>query len=142
MSIPRYSVYAAVLVAIMAVPHCDAQVVYGSLTGNVTDPASAVVPSVHVKATNQETNVKSETKTDDRGIYRFTNLQPGLYKVTVTAPSFRAYSETGVPVQPNEIQRVRVQLQISHTTDSIEVSAGAVALQTDKANIHSEISAP
>ena len=67
----------------------DAQVLYGTLTGNVTDPAGAAVPGVHVEATNQETNVKSEATTDDRGIYRFTNLQPGLYKVTVTAPSFR-----------------------------------------------------
>jgi hypothetical protein len=141
MSIPRCLIYAAVLLVMTAVPHCDAQVLYGSLTGNVIDPASAIVPGVHVEATNQETNVKSETKTDERGVYRFTNLQPGLYRVTVTAPSFRSYSETNVPVQPNEIRRVDVQLQISQTTESIEVSAGAVALQTDKADIHSEISA-
>ena len=85
--------------------------------------------------------MKRETSTDERGIYRFTNLQPGLYRVTVTAPSFRPYSETGVPVQPNEIRRVDVQLQIAQAAESVEVSADAVALQTDKADIHSEISA-
>ena len=117
------------------------QVLYGTLTGNVTDPASAAVAGVQVEATNQETNVKSETKTDERGIYRFTNLQPGIYKVAVAAQGFRAHLQSNVPVQANEIRRVDVQLQIAQTTESVEVSANAVVLQTDKADIHSEISA-
>jgi hypothetical protein len=140
MSILRYVLCAAVLLA-MTVPDVDAQVLYGTLTGNVTDPASAPVPSVRVEATNQETNSKSETNTDERGIYRFANLQPGLYRVTVTAPSLRTYSETNVPVQPNEIRRVDVQLQLAQTTETVEVSAASVVLQSDKADIHSEISA-
>ncbi len=63
----------------------SAQVLYGSLTGNVIDPANAPVPGVPVEALNMSTNVKSETTTDDRGVYRFTELQAGLYQVTVTA---------------------------------------------------------
>ncbi|HEV3197927.1 MAG TPA: TonB-dependent receptor [Bryobacteraceae bacterium] len=141
MSIFRCVICAAMLLAIALVPHCDAQVLYGSLTGNVTDPASAAVPGAHVEAVNLGTNVKGETETDERGIYRFTNLQTGLYKVTVTAKSFRTYAETNVQVQPNEIRRVDVQLQIALTTESVEVSADAVVLQTDKADIHSEVSA-
>src|SRR5262249_31009670 len=96
---------------------------------------------VQVEATNQETNVKSDTKTDERGIYRFTNLQPGIYKVAVTAQGFRPYAQSNVPVQANEIRRVDVQVQIAQTTESVEVSAESVVLQTDKADIHSEISA-
>jgi hypothetical protein len=117
-----------------------AQVLYGSLTGNVTDPASAVVPGVHVEATNLGTNVKHETNTDERGIYRFTDLQPGLYSVNVTAKSFRPFTETNVQVQGDEVRRVDVQLQIASTTESVEVSADAVVLQTDKGDIHTEIS--
>jgi hypothetical protein len=141
LSIRRAAFSLAFLLAVRAVPPSQAQVLYGSLTGNVTDPANAAIPNVHVQATNQETNVKSETDTDERGIYRFTNLQPGVYKVAVTAPSFRPYSQTNVPVQPNEIRRVDVQLQIAQTTESVEVSGDAVVLQTDKADVHSEISA-
>jgi hypothetical protein len=116
-----------------------AQVLYGTLTGNVSDPTSAVLPGAHVEAVNLGTNVKTEGNTDERGIYRFTNLQPGLYKVTVTAKSFKTYVETNVEVQPNQVRRVDVSMQIAQTTESIEVSANAVALQTDKADIHTEI---
>jgi hypothetical protein len=118
-----------------------AQVLYGSLTGNVTDPAGAAVPGVHVEALAQDTNVKSETNTDEHGIYRFTNLLPGPYRVTVTAKAFRTFIEDNVPVKVSEIRRVDVQLQISQAAESIEVSADAVTLQTDKSDIHTEVSA-
>jgi hypothetical protein len=136
----RLTRFALVVLAMALGPRfAAAQVLYGSLTGNITDPTGAAVPGVHVEALNQETNVKSESNTDDRGIYRFTNLQIGLYKVTVSAKSFRTYVETNVQVQPNEVRRVDSQLQIAQTTESVEVSADAVVLQTDKADIHSEV---
>jgi hypothetical protein len=118
-----------------------AQVLYGTLTGNVTDPASAVVPKVHVEAINVDTNVKHETETDDHGIYRFTDLQPGTYQVTVSAVSFKKFVETNVPVQASGVIRVDVRLQLSSTSESIEVAADSVVLQTDKSDIHTEISA-
>ena len=87
----------------------NSQVLYGTLTGNVTDPAGASVPAVHVEATNLGTNIKRETTTDDRGVYRFTDLQPGLYQVSVKAKSFSPFSETNVQVQANDVRRVDVQ---------------------------------
>src|ERR1017187_6316657 len=129
----------ALLAVIWAGSVCHAQVLYGSLTGNVSDPTGAAVPGVHVEATNQGTNVKAETDTDGSGVYRFTNLQPGFYKVTVTAKSFRTFIETNVEVQGSGIRRVDVALQVAATTQSVEVSANSVVLQTDKADIHAEI---
>ena len=77
MSIVRYAILSAVLLASTCVPHCFAQVRYGSLTGNVTDPASAAVPGVAVEATNLGTNVKSRTITDERTRYGVRNERHG-----------------------------------------------------------------
>jgi hypothetical protein len=109
------------------------------LTGNVNDPTGAPVPGAHVVATNQGTNAKSETDTDVHGVYRFTDLQGGFYKVTVTAKAFATFTETGVEVQVSAVRRVDVQLSISTVTQSVIVSADSVVLQTDKADIHTEI---
>src|SRR5262245_40449578 len=104
MSITRFAIVAGCwfVAAISSVG--QAQVLYGTLTGNVTAPGDAAVPGVQIEATNQETNVKAEAKTDERGVYRLPNLQPGIYRVTATAASFRTYSQTNVPVQANEIR--------------------------------------
>ena len=116
-----------------------AQVLYGSLTGNVTDPTGAAIPGAHVVAVNQATNVVSEIDSDTHGVYRFTELLPGFYKVTVTAKSFRTFVETDVQVQVSGVRRVDVQLTISAAAESVQVAADAVVLQTDKADIHAEI---
>src|SRR5579864_5755653 len=76
-----------------------AQFLYGTLTGNVTDPANAVVPKAQVEAVDQNTNVKHNTESDDHGIYRFTDLQPGVYQVSVSAPSFKKFIVTSVQLQ-------------------------------------------
>ena len=131
----------ALLAVIWAGSICHAQVLYGSLTGNVSDPTGAAVPGVHVEAVNQDTNVKAAADTDTSGVYRFTNLQPGFYKVTVTAKSFGAFVETNIQVQVGAIRRADVQLQVATVTQSVEVSANSVVLQTDKADIHADISA-
>ena len=119
--------------------NAGAQVLYGSLTGNVTDPANAVVPKVHVEATSQDTNIKRQTETDDHGIYRFTDLQPGIYQVSVNAVSFKKFTETNIQVQANAVMRVDVHLQIASTTETVEVSADSVVLQTDRSDVHTEI---
>ncbi|HXB73949.1 MAG TPA: TonB-dependent receptor [Candidatus Acidoferrales bacterium] len=118
-----------------------AQVLYGSLTGNVTDPSSAGVPGAKVEALNTGTGSSHESTTDDRGAYLFTNLQPGIFKVTVSMKSFKTTIQSNVTVSQGEVRRADFSLQIAQTTETVEVSSDAVVLQTDKADIHSEVTA-
>src|ERR1039457_4348172 len=76
----------------------DAPVLYGSLTGNVTDPSSAAVPGVTVTALNTDTGISREATTDERGSYLFANAQSGTYRITATAPSFQTMAQTEVRV--------------------------------------------
>ena len=116
-----------------------AQVLYGSLTGNVTDQSSANVPNAKVEALNVGTGVTRQTTTDERGVYLFSNLQPGTYKVTVSAKSFKTVVESNIIVNGNEVRRVDQALQIAQTSETIEVAASANVLQTDKADVHQDL---
>jgi len=129
-------------VALLAALSCglaNAQVLYGSLTGNVTDPSNAAVPGAKVEALDVGTGVAKQTTTDDRGSYLFNNLQFGVYKITITSPAFRTVIENNVQVNANEVRRVDIRLQIVQAAETIEVSASVAALQTDKADVHAEI---
>ncbi len=131
---------ALLLAACLAKGTARAQVLYGTLTGNVTDPTGAAIANAHVEATNQDSNVKREAEADDRGVYSFTDLQPGMYRVSVSSPSFKTFIENNVEVQTNAVRRVDVRMQIASTTETVEISAGALALQTDRSDVHTEIS--
>ena len=122
-----------------AISSANAQVLYGTLTGNVTDPSSAAVPDAKVEATNVGTGVNYNATTDERGAYLFTNLQNGVYKITVSSKSFRTFVVDQVEVLANQVRRVNMQLQIAATTETVEIRAASVVLQTDKADVHSEV---
>lgn len=72
----------------------SAQVLYGSLTGNVTDPSGAAVPLAKVETTNIATGTSRQATTDERGGYVISDLQAGTYKLTFSASSFSSVVES------------------------------------------------
>jgi hypothetical protein len=66
-----------------------AQETTGGLQGTVKDPSGAVVPGAQVVATSNILAGNKTANSDASGYYRFANLPPGSYVVTVTAKGFR-----------------------------------------------------
>ena len=66
-------------------------------------------------------------------------MPPGTYTITVTAPSFQTATTTGVRVAPEQVARTNVVLTIGQLTQNVEVSADAIALQTDRADIRDDV---
>ncbi|HEY1342829.1 MAG TPA: TonB-dependent receptor [Bryobacteraceae bacterium] len=134
----KFTAYAfAVLLSAMA--PLNAQTLYGSLTGNVTDPTGASVPGAKVEALNTATGISKQATTDDRGVFLFNDLQPGVYKLTIAAPSFATRVQDGISIEANTIRRLDAALEVSKVSESIMVEANAVALQTDRSDINHQI---
>src|SRR5829696_2118616 len=76
----RSARYLAPLVfSVLLVPAAaSAQVLYGSLVGNVTDPNGAAVPDAKIEITNVATGDVSTVNTDDRGAFVLNDLQVGI----------------------------------------------------------------
>ena len=118
----------------------NAQVLYGSLTGNVTDPSGAAVPNAKVDATNTGTNVTYPGASDSVGVYVINNLPPGNYKLTFTAPAFGVLNQTGIVVSANNVTRSNAQLKVAAVSQTVVVTGAEQALQTDRGDVHSQIS--
>ncbi|HXG33964.1 MAG TPA: carboxypeptidase regulatory-like domain-containing protein, partial [Bryobacteraceae bacterium] len=70
----------AVFVAVfllMAAQTAEAQVLYGSITGNVVDPSQAAVPGAAVTITHRESGQTRSALTNEAGIYSFPNVPSG-----------------------------------------------------------------
>ena len=128
--------------AISVITHrsADAQVLYGTLVGTVLDQSSAVVAGATVTVTNSGTGQSRATITNAVGAYSLPNIQAGDYVLKVTATGFRTYTKTAVDVSINTITRVDVQLQLGDISQTITVGAEVPTLQTDKADVHVELS--
>jgi carboxypeptidase family protein/TonB-dependent receptor-like protein len=113
-----------------------AQVLYGSLTGNVTDSSGAAVAGAKVEALNIGTGVSASVVIDERGGYTFSSLQAGLYRVTVTAAGFKTLVQENVRIEVNTARRLDAQLQVGEVTAVVQVAATADALQTERADVN------
>jgi hypothetical protein len=114
-------------------------VLYGTLVGTVADPSGAVVPSATVTITNQGTGQSRETTTNEAGAYSFPNVQAGTYHLTASAGGFRTYNQEGVLITVNNVLRLDIPMEVGQITETVTVEGAGAALQTDKADVHTEL---
>ncbi len=132
---------AAIFVALLAFSTTGSygQTLYGSLTGNITDGTGAAIPRAKVEVLNMGTSLVKTDLTDERGVYLFSDLLPGTYKITISAPAFGSRVKEGAVISLNTVLRVDATLTVSQVVESINVSASVVTLQTDRADINNQI---
>jgi hypothetical protein len=95
----RLRTIVTVVSALALATSAAAQVLYGSLTGTIADSTGGVLPGVQVTALNVATGVSADETTDARGVYQFSNLQPGTYRVTVSLSDFKKVVQENVRVE-------------------------------------------
>jgi Carboxypeptidase regulatory-like domain/TonB dependent receptor-like, beta-barrel len=139
----RSVILAAITLAIVfAVPTFGtAQVLYGTLVGNVKDPTGAVVPGARVSLTQAETGLTRQVQTDSRGGYTASTLPAGTYTVRISAKGFKTFAKSDVPVAINTVNRVDVTLEVGAVSQTVQVNASAAVLQTDRADVHHDLTA-
>jgi cytidine deaminase len=118
-----------------------AQGTTGTLRGQVLDPAGATVANAQVTATNKETGVSTKIATTSAGTYSFPSLLPGTYTVTVEVSGFKKYIKNDVPVLADHDNVADAQLELGVATETIEVSAGAVQVQTTSSSLNNSFDA-
>jgi hypothetical protein len=122
-------------------PIAAAQVLYGSILGDVKDTSGAVMPGATVVATNKATGLVREAVTDEGGRYNLANLPAGEYGLKATQQGFKSFEQTEVPVSINSVTRVDVTLEIGSLGDNVTVTGEAPVLQTDTAEVHQSLQA-
>ena len=95
----------------------------GSVEGTIFDPARQVVPNANVLLTNTETGVINNTKSNGSGLYRFSNVAPGKYKVTIEATGFKK-AELSAVLTTEATLGQDIYLEIGSTTESVTVIGG------------------
>ncbi|HWC16249.1 MAG TPA: carboxypeptidase-like regulatory domain-containing protein, partial [Terriglobales bacterium] len=109
----------------------------GTLTGTVTDPTGAVVPGAEIKVTSQTTGLARTVVSNNDGIYAVPELNPDSYTVSCTKPGFKQTIAKDVSVHVADVRPLNLTLAVGTTTELVEVSAAAVALQTESGEVSS-----
>ena len=120
-----------------------AQETTGGLQGTVKDPSGAVVANAQVVATSNILTGNKTVNTDASGYYRFANLPPGSYLITVTAKGFRTSKRDGLVIEVGHLPTVDLTLEVGGTETVVEVSGATPAIDvtqnTTQTNITTDV---
>jgi Carboxypeptidase regulatory-like domain/TonB dependent receptor len=119
-----------VFVLTLLVAGAFAQETTGGLQGTVKDQSGAVVSHAQVVVTGPSLVGKKEVETDGSGYYRFANLPPGTYTLTITAKGFSTMKREGLDIQVGHLPSVDVKLEVGVGSTVVEVNAAAPVIDT------------
>jgi hypothetical protein len=110
----------------------------GSIQGAVSDPSGAVIAGAAVELSNLDTGVAQSTTANESGNYGFNNLQPGRYKIKVSANGFKG-TEITVTVSTSQLEAVNVTLPLASVTASTTVIYQEPAVDTDDSRLQTTL---
>jgi hypothetical protein len=145
-SVKTWGVFAlaAVLVAALAAlapqpAAAQATVATGSVQGTITDPAGAAVPGAKITVTGKDTGQAFHLLSTPTGSYNTGPVVPGNYVVRVEVPNFKT-AEVSYVVQVGVITPGNITLQVGAQATVVEVTSGAVVVNSEQASIQGVLS--
>ena len=86
----------------------------------VQDSSGAAIPSARVALQFADSSLKTEGTTDERGEFRFNDLLPGMYHLSVSANGF-APASSDVKVALNIVREISVKLKLGTVEQSVKL---------------------
>lgn len=114
---------------------CFSQTSSASLQGTVSDATGGAIAGATVTLLNAGSNLERSATTGNLGEYRFLALPPGTYRLAVTAKGFARYQQSDMQLLVNTPATANVQLKVGGTSEVINVSGEAPALNLVDASI-------
>lgn len=111
----------------------NAQEFRATIAGHVLDSSGASVPSARVQAVNTATKESATAVTDAAGGYSIPFLRPGAYQISISATGFKQ-NQRDVVVEAAKTATVDAALEVGQMTETIQVTAEAVSLETQSAS--------
>src|SRR5216684_2977368 len=130
----RSKVVLVVFMALVCSAIVLAQSDLGRISGFIKDPSGATVPNAKVTVRNN-IGVERQVTTNESGYYVVTNVPPGLYTMITEAAGFHRFETTNNKLDPNAELVIDATLTVGSASQTVEVSASAVPLQTESASV-------
>ena len=116
-------------------PTARAQLTTGTITGKVSDPTGAMIPSANLTVKNTATGVSRTTVTGANGRYELPNLPVGNYDVSASVTGFQTRIRSGIELTVGRNAVVDFALQVGEVTQTVTVTGEAPLIETTTATV-------
>ncbi|WP_158819947.1 TonB-dependent receptor [Granulicella sp. S156] len=107
----------------------------GAIAGTVFDSTGAAVPDATIVVTSDATGIATRTTSTSAGDFSVSTLDPGVYTITITAPSFEKLTQKNVQINALETVSFSPKLTVGAADQTVTVSALPPQLETTNATL-------
>ncbi len=131
----HYTLAVALVLAVLASSRANAQAVYGSVSGIITDTTGAVVPGVTVTVTSAERKTVDAIVTNESGLYVKERLLPGTYEVKAELTGFKTAVFSDIKVNVDTQTKLNIRVDLGSVSENVTVAGFSPLLKTDRADV-------
>jgi hypothetical protein len=132
--------FCLLLLAFTLLPAAYAQEVTGGIEGVIRDSTGATVDKAVVLLTGAEQIGSKSLVTDASGYYHFTNVDPGVYSLSVRAPGFSELKRDGIQIQVGRLPSINITLSVGSEKTVVEVSTETPQIDITQSRTQTTIS--
>jgi hypothetical protein len=100
----------------------QAQSVFGTITGTVTDASGSVIPNANVTAKNEASGDVRRSVTNGDGYYTFPSVPAGSYSILVEAAGFQRTQENGLSLLGAETRKADIAMQVGTSKSEVTIT--------------------
>jgi hypothetical protein len=132
---PSFALLFVISSLLFVVRPLRAQVDAGSILGTISDESGAVVSGATVTLTNEGTAASLSTTSSSDGVYKFSPVKIGSYKIDIVYQGFQSMTAKGVVVNVGANVVQDFTLKPGSVSQAIEVTAAAPLLESQSAAV-------
>jgi hypothetical protein len=107
----------------------------GTITGIVQDPSGAVISNASVTLTNTDLNQVLKSTTDGSGVYVFSPIKIGSYRITASAQGFETTIQKDLHLNIQQRLNVTLTLNPGAASETVTVTTDAPMMQTQETSV-------
>ena len=120
-----------VIVAVaFTAPHSIAQMVGGTISGDVVDVAGASIPGTQVLILNDETGSERKLTTAASGTFSAPSVSVGNYTVSLSRDGFAPLSRTGIVLTVGQNVQLHLIMNVGNVSESVSVVDSPAVVET------------
>src|SRR6266850_992987 len=134
----RSPLIAAMMMLVLSVisQQIYAQVSKGSVSGSLVDPQGASVPNASIKIVNKGTNETVTVTSDSTGLFRFSLLSIGTYRLEISKTGFNKTIVDNIEVTLGADRGLgSIALQVGEVATTVEVNSSLPLMETSEAQV-------
>jgi hypothetical protein len=121
-------------------PNILGQADQGTITGVVHDSSGAAIPNANVTLTNTDTNLALQTTSNSSGVFIYSPIKIGNYKLSAEAPGFSTVVQEHLQLSVQQRLNVPLTLHPGNVQQTVTVTSAPPLLQTDESSLGQVVS--